>query len=61
MIERQIETQPVLGSKDINISDRANEPNSRRPSQRLLSWYLAQLALLGLKYSLTAGGYVILP
>lgn len=61
MIERQIKIHPLLGSKNMNISDRANEPNGRRDSSGVFSWYLAQPALPELKYVMTINGYVILP
>jgi hypothetical protein len=60
MFERQIKTQPVLGSKNMNISDRANEEDGRRSSSGIFSWRLAQRALPELKYVLTINGYVTL-
>jgi hypothetical protein len=60
MFERQIKTQPVLGSRNMNISDRANEEDELRSSSGILSWRLAQRALPELKYVLTINGYVTL-
>jgi hypothetical protein len=60
MFVRQSRIQPLLGSKGMNISDRAHEPNERRYSS-VLSWYLAQPAPPELRYVLTINGYVILP
>lgn len=61
MNERQIEMHPLLGSIEVNVSDRTSETNERRYSSRASSWYLAQPALPNLKYALTINGYVILP
>ena len=61
MNERQIGTHPLLGSKDVNVSDRASDTNERGYSSRAFSWYLAQPALPNLKYALTLNGYLILP
>jgi hypothetical protein len=61
MTERQIETQPRLGIRDINISDRANEREGGHSSSGMLSWYFAQPAVPGLRYLVTVGGYVVLP
>jgi hypothetical protein len=60
MFERQIKTQPVLGSKNMNICDRANERDGVRSSSVLFSWYFAQRALPELKYVLTNKGYMVL-
>jgi hypothetical protein len=61
MTERQITTQPSLGVKDINISDRANEPEGGHSSSGMLSWYFAQPLVPGLRYLMTVNGYVVLP
>jgi len=60
MLERQIKTQPVLGSKDTRISGRANEEDGSRSSSGISSWLFARQALPELKYALTINGYVIL-
>jgi hypothetical protein len=60
MFERQIKTQPVLGSRNMNISDPTNEEDELRSSSGILSWRLAQRALPELKYVLTINGYVTL-
>jgi hypothetical protein len=61
MTERQMETQPRLGVRSINISDRANEPEGGQSSSGMLSWYFAQPLVPGPKYVVTVGGYVVLP
>jgi hypothetical protein len=61
MTEKQIKTQPGLGIRDINISDRANERESDHSSSGMFSWYFAQPSVPGLKYVVTVGGYLILP
>jgi hypothetical protein len=60
MIAKQSRIQPLLGSKDMNVSDRANEKNGHRSSSGPLSWYFAERALPELKYGLTINGYVVL-
>jgi hypothetical protein len=60
MNKRNIEMHPVAGSEDINVSERANEPNEHRSSSGLFCWYFAQPAMPGLKYALTINGYAIL-
>jgi hypothetical protein len=60
MFGRQVRIQPVLGSKNMNISDRANEGDGLRSSSGIFSWRLAQRALPELKYVLTINGYVTL-
>jgi hypothetical protein len=60
MFERQIRIQTPWGSKDMNVSDRANGENRGRSSSGPFSWYLAQRPLPGLKYVATINGYVIL-
>jgi len=61
MFGRQMKIQPLWGSRNINVSDRANEENGHRSSSGVFSWCLAQRALPELKYVLTTNGYVILP
>jgi hypothetical protein len=61
MFEIQTKTRPALGSKDVSISDQANEEEGLRSSSGILSWRFAQRALPELKYTLTVNGYVILP
>ncbi len=61
MFGRQVKIQPLLGSKNTNVSDRANEESGRRSSPGAFSWYLAQRALPELKYVATMSGYVVLP
>jgi hypothetical protein len=61
MARAQIRIQPLLGSKNLNIADRAKGKGERRSSSGLFSWYVAQRALPELKYLLTTNGYVILP
>jgi hypothetical protein len=51
----------VLGCRDMTICDQTNEADGLRPSSGTLSWRLAQGALPGVKYALTANGYVVLP
>jgi hypothetical protein len=61
MLEKQMKTQQVLGCRDMTICDQTNEADGLRPSSGTLSWRLAQGALPGVKYALTANGYVVLP
>ena len=61
MTERQMETQPRLGVRNINISDRTNEPEDGQSSSGMLSWYFAQPLVPGLRYLMTVDGYVVLP
>ena len=60
MLGRQMNIQPLLGSKDMNVSDRANQENGRHSSSGSLSWCLADRALPELKYVLTINGSVTL-
>ena len=60
MFESQIKTRTVLGSKEMRVSDRANEQDGVRSFSRILSWDFDQRALPELKYTLTINGYVIL-
>lgn len=60
MLERKIRIQPSWGSKDMNVSDRANEGNRGRSSSGPFSWYVAQRSLPGLKYVATINGYAVL-
>jgi hypothetical protein len=61
MLESQIKTQTALGSKEMRVSDGANEEAGLRSSSGILSWGSDQHALPGLKYTLTISGYAILP
>jgi len=61
MFAKQAPTQPHLGSKKMNISDRANQESRPRSSPGPLCWYLAQRELPELKYVLTNNGYAVLP
>jgi len=61
MIARRIRMQSLFGSKNMNVSDRANEENGRRSSPEPFSWYFAQRALPELKHVATVNGYVVLP
>ena len=60
MFARQGPVQPLLGSKRMNICDRASKENEHH-SPGLYSWYIAQRALPESKYVLTINGYAILP
>jgi hypothetical protein len=61
MFAKQGPVQPLLGSRNMNICDRAKEGNGPHSSPGPLSWYFAQRALPESKYVLTIKGYVILP
>lgn len=61
MFGKEVRTQPVLGSKNMNICDRANGENRRHYSPWRFSWCLARRALPEMKYVLTSNGYVVLP
>jgi len=61
MARAQIRIQPLVGSKNLNIADRARGKEERRSSSGPFSWYVAQPGLPELKYVLTINGYVILP
>ena len=61
MFGKEVGVQPLLGSKDMDICDRANGGNRGRHLPWPFSWCLAQRALPEVKYVLTAGGYVALP
>lgn len=60
MFAKQMPVHRPLGSKKINICDRASKENGS-PSTGPNSWYFAQRALPELKYALTSNGYVVLP
>ena len=60
MLGKEVRTQPVLGSKKMNICDRANGENGRRYLPWPFSWCLAQRALPEVKYMLTINGYITL-
>jgi len=61
MFGKEVRTQPVLGSKNMNICDRASEENRRHYSLGPFSWCLARRALPELRYVLTISGYIVLP
>jgi hypothetical protein len=61
MFARQVPVQRLLGSKKMNVCDRANRENEPRSSAGPFSWYFAQRALPELKYVLTNNGYTVLP
>lgn len=61
MFGKEVRIQPLLGSKNMNIGDRANGENRRRYLPWLFSWCLAQRAGLEVKYALTINGYITLP
>ena len=61
MMERKLRVQLPWGSKDVNVSDRANGDNQDRFSSGWFSWYLAQRPLPDVKYAVTINGYVALP
>ena len=60
MLGKEVRTQPVLGSKKMNICDRAHGENGRRYLPWPFSWCLAQRALPEVKYMLTINGYITL-
>jgi len=61
MARAQIRMQPLVGSKNMNIADRAKGKGERRSSSGPFFWYISQRGLPELKYLLTTNGYVILP
>jgi hypothetical protein len=61
MFAKQVPVQRLLGSKKMNVCDRADTQNGPRSSPGPLSWYFAQRALPELKYVLTSNGYTVLP
>jgi hypothetical protein len=61
MARAQIRIQPLVGSKNMNIADRAKGKEERRSSSGPFSWYIAQRSVPESKYVLTINGYVILP
>jgi hypothetical protein len=60
MFAKQAPVHRLLGSKKMNIGDRASKENGR-PSTGPCSWYFAQRALPEPKYVLTSNGYTVLP
>ena len=60
MLGKEVRTQPVLGSKSMNICYRAHGENGRRYLPWPFSWCLAQRALPEVKYVLTVNGYMTL-
>lgn len=60
MLGKEVRIQPFLGSKKMNICDRAHGENGRRYLPWPLSWCLAQRALPEVKYVLTVNGYMTL-
>jgi len=61
MLGEKVGIQPLLGSKNMNICDRANGEDGRRCLPWPFSWCLAQRALPELKCVLTIHGYITLP
>ena len=61
MFAKEGPVQPLLGSKNLNICDRANEENRPHSSPGPLSWYFVERALPESKYVLTINGYAVLP
>jgi hypothetical protein len=61
MVGKEVRIRPLWGSKNMNVSDRANGENGNHSSPGPFSWYLAEKALPELKYALTVTGYVVLP
>jgi len=60
MFAKQVPVHHLLGSKKMNICDRASKKNGH-PSPGPYSWYFAERALPELKYVLTRNGYAVLP
>lgn len=60
MFGEEVRIQTLLGSKNMNICDRANVENRRRHLPWPFSWCLAQRALPEVKYVLTTNGYITL-
>ena len=61
MMDRKLRVQLSWGSRDVDVSDRANGENRDRSSSRAFSWYLAPRPLPDVKYVATVNGYVALP
>ena len=61
MFGKEVGVQPLVGSKGMNICDRANEERGRRSAPGPFSWYINRRAVSEVKHVLTAGGYVALP
>ena len=61
MLRKEARIQPFMGSKNMNVCDRASEKSGRFHSPRPLPWYLAPGAWPKLKYVLTSNGYIALP
>lgn len=61
MFGEEVRIQPLVGSKNMNICDRASGENRRRQLPWPFSWCLAQRALPEVKYALTVNGYIALP
>jgi len=60
MFAKQRPVHRLLGSKRINVCDRASKENGGSPTGPN-SWLFAQRALPELKYVLTSNGYTVLP
>ena len=61
MLREEVRMQPVLGSKNMDICDRASGENRRGQLPWPFSWCLTERALPGVKYALTTNGYIALP
>jgi hypothetical protein len=61
MFAKQLPVQRLLGSRRMNVCDRANKENGALSSAGPFSWYFAQRAVPELKYVLTNNGYTVLP
>lgn len=61
MLERKLRMQVWWGSRDMDVSDRANGENRDPSSSGPFSWYLAPRPLPDVKYVATINGYVVLP
>jgi hypothetical protein len=60
MFAKQAPVHRLLGSKKMNVCDRASKENGRS-STGPYSWYFARPALPEVKYVLTGNGYAVLP
>lgn len=61
MFGEEVRIQPLLGSRNMNICDRANVEHRRGLLPWPFSWCLAERALPEVKYVLTVNGYTVLP
>jgi hypothetical protein len=60
MFTKQVPVHRLLGSKKMNVCDRAGKEDGRSSSGPD-SWYFDQRAMRELKYVLTSNGYAVLP